>query len=124
MASDGRSFEDILSAVEGDEALRGASLAGSASGASTGGSAVQDGADAGAGASLLGAMPPELLAKLPQLLRALSTMTEPLPHAAGRPESPEALLCALRPYLNEQRRQLIDTMIRLARLSGTLGALR
>lgn len=110
----GRSFEDILTAVEQDEGLRGAALPG-AGGDGEG--------NAGEGASLLGGVPPELIAKLPQLLRALNTMTAPLPRDAGRPETPEALLCALRPYLNEQRRQLIDTMIRIARLSGTLGSL-
>ena len=113
----GRSFEDILTAVEADEGLRGAAGSKAAeAGESLGG--------ASDGASLVGAIPPELIAKLPLILKALNTMSAPLPQRVERPETPEALLCALRPYLNERRRQLLDTMIRIPRLSGTLGSLR
>ena len=118
MGAASRSFEDILTAVEQDEGLK------------SGGAAVADGDGHSSGTSgdttvgLGGMLPPELLSRLPMLLKAVQSMTEPMPRAAGRPATPEALLCALRPYLGERRQQALDAMIRISRLSGTLGALR
>lgn len=116
-----RSFEDILSAVEQDEALK---VGGETIGAETSGQEVGGGA-VGSGLAGLGSMiPPELLLRLPSLLKAVQSMTEPLPVSDSRPTTPVALLCALRPYMGVRRRQALDTMIRLSRLSDSLGALR
>lgn len=65
---------------------------------------------------------PELLSKLPMLLRAVQSLTEPPRGDDKPPRSPEALLCALRPYLNESRRRALDTMIRVTRLSDSLSS--
>lgn len=115
-----RSFEDILTAVEQDETLR-------ASGGNVEAEAVgkESGGAAGNGLAGLGSMiPPELLLRLPSLLKAVQSMTEPLPVSDSRPATPVALLCALRPYMGARRRHALDTMIRLSRLSDSLGALR
>ena len=67
---------------------------------------------------------PELMARLPALLRIVQTMTEPVSKGACvKPDTPVALLSALRPYLNEHRRQALDTMIRISRLSESLRSL-
>ena len=110
------SFEDILSDVENDPLLAAGQHAGTR-GAEQ--SPSDDSPLAGLG-SLLSR--PELLAKLPLLVKTVQTLTEPLPESKNdkRPDTPVALLCALRPYLNEQRRQALDTMIRVSRLSESL----
>ena len=107
-----RSFEEILTAVEQDERLRDGAASGEKSEAA-----------AGEGGAPLGGIPPELISKLPLILRAVNCMAAPMPHDGGRPKTPEGLLCALRPYLNERRRQAIDAMIRISRLGGSLGLL-
>jgi hypothetical protein len=110
------SFEDILSDVEND-----ASLASEESErAQTREGATPDESPLAGLGSLLSR--PELLAKLPLLVKTVQTLTEPLPESKNdkRPDTPVALLCALRPYLNEQRRQALDTMIRVSRLSESL----
>lgn len=117
------SLEEILTEIEQDEALR---TEGSSSQSQTAHTADQ-GEMAGEGSGGLGALlnHPELLAKLPMLLKAVQTLTEPV--AGGkdckRPDSPVALLCALRPYLNDNRRQALDTMIRVSKLSESLRSL-
>jgi hypothetical protein len=69
---------------------------------------------------------PELLAKLPLLLKAVQTLTEPAAKEKEikKPDTPVALLCALRPYLNEHRRQALETMIRVSKLSESLRSLQ
>lgn len=67
---------------------------------------------------------PELMSRLPALLRVVQTMTEPVSKGAcTKPDTPVALLSALRPYLNDHRRQALDTMIRISRLSESLRSL-
>ena len=111
-----RSLEDILKAVEQDETLRAAENVSSAA---------EEGATPSGGVGgLAGIIPPELMLRLPTLIKAVQRMTEPVPVSDHRPETPVALLCALRPYLNERRRRAVDTMIRISRLGDTLGHLR
>lgn len=118
-----RSFEEILTAVEQDEGLkRGEATVEDQE--TRDGTVGNDGADQGASAGLGMLLPPELMLRLPALLKAVGSMTEPMPRSTSRPATPEALLCALRPYLGERRQQAIDAMIRISRLSGTLGSLR
>ena len=112
-AKDGRAtLEDILAEVEQDATL-----------ATNGGADDAAGEERAQAVNGLGALlsHPELMAKLPTLLRAVQSLTEPMHGADRPPHSPEALLCALRPYLNESRRRALDTMIRIARLSDSLG---
>ena len=118
------SLEDIISAVEQDETLS----AGTPSpheeqpDAPSASSAEQGTADVGG----LGALfsQPELMARLPALLRIVQTMTEPVSKGVcTKPDTPVALLTALRPYLNDHRRQALDTMIRISRLSESLRSL-
>lgn len=114
MQKDGRAtLEDILTAVEQDATLA------SDGGASDTASGEEDAQTVNGVGALLSH--PELLARLPTLLRAVQSLTEPMHGADRPPRSPEALLCALRPYLSEPRRRALDTMIRIARLSDSLG---
>ncbi len=117
-------LEEILAAVEQDETLKS-----EASSASTSPEPSHEASGAeGDGLSGLGALlsRPELLAKLPLLLKAVQTLTEPTASEKEdkRPDTPVALLCALRPYLNEHRRQALDTMIRVSKLSESLRSLQ
>ncbi len=129
------SLEDILTAVEQDPTL---SAAESESGMSQAEQHTTDFsatfADGGASqkqeasaASGLGALfsQPDLLVKLPGLLRVVQSLTEPTSKGqTSKPGSPVTLLTALRPYLNDHRRQALDTMIRVSRLSESLKSLK
>ena len=119
-------LEELLAAVEQDVTLRGEASkeVGGAEGQPQGEAAFIS-ADGGAGG--LGALlsHPELLSKLPALIKVVQTLTEPTPKGElQRPATPVALLCALRPYLNDHRRQALDTMIRVSRLSESLRSLQ
>ena len=128
MASSARTLEEILTAVEQDDSLKQNM---DPSSMTTAQERVpresEDGAESqGQGSSMLGAMlsNPELISKLPSLMQAVKSLSEPMPKGTPhRPQSPEALLCALRPYLGERRRQAVDTMIRVSRLSTALRSL-
>lgn len=115
------SLEDIISAVEQDETLRTehpSEAQAPFEGARTQGEASELG---GLGALLA---QPELMARIPALLRIVQTMTEPVAKGeCKRPDSPVALLTALRPYLNDHRRQALDTMIRISRLGDSIRSL-
>jgi hypothetical protein len=115
------SFEEILAAVEQDPSLTSGQVP--EAGEKAPSASAEDSPLLGLG-SLLSR--PDLLAKLPLLLKTVQSLTEPLPEAKNdkRPDTPVALLCALRPYLNEQRRQALDTMIRVSRLSESLKSLQ
>lgn len=65
----------------------------------------------------------DLIGKLPQLLQVLQALREPPPPPPAPNPSPISLLNALRPYLNDRRRQALDTMIRLSKLNDSLHAL-
>lgn len=114
------SLEDIITAVEQDSTLSSESAPHSEEQPRP--FVDKEGADMGG----LGALfsQPELMARLPALLRIVQTMTEPVSKGACvRPDTPVALLTALRPYLNDHRRQALDTMIRISRLSESLKSL-
>ncbi|MBE6661276.1 MAG: hypothetical protein E7605_07745 [Ruminococcaceae bacterium] len=115
-------LEEILTSVEQDEALKDTPAE-----AVTEPATLENGASEEA-LSGLGALlsKPELLAKLPLLLKAVQTLTEPADggQEIKKPETPVALLCALRPYLNEHRRQALETMIRVSKLSESLRSLQ
>ena len=113
-------LEELLASVEADESLREADEA-------KGEDRPSATAASGEGTEGLGALfsNPELLSKLPALMRVVQTMTAPSPPLPDkRPQTPEALLCALRPYLSEGRRQALDAMIRISRLSESLRSLQ
>ena len=110
-------LEELLAAVEADDALKDADV-----GAQQTTLPKQGEAGEGLGALFSN---PELLGKLPALMRVVQTLTTPSPPMPDKkPQTPEALLCALRPYLSEGRRQALDTMIRISRLSETLRSLQ
>lgn len=115
------SLEDIISAVEQDGTLR--------EGQASEPQAPSEGARTEGEASELGGLgallsQPELMARIPALLRVVQSMTEPVAKGeCKRPDSPVGLLVALRPYLNDHRRQALDTMIRISRLSDSLRSL-
>lgn len=119
-SSDKHSFEELLAQVEGDPLL-----AAGQNDQTTEGETPVTGDLLGTG---LGGLlsNPELLAKIPLLLKTVQNLTEPLPEIQNdrRPDTPVALLCALRPYLGEHRRQALDTMIRVSRLSESLKSWR
>ncbi len=127
-----RSLEELLSMVEQDATLRGDSAV-SETQSNTTAEIKENQIDTAsppageAGAGILSAMlsRPELMAKLPTLLRAIQSMTEPMPAGEEtKPSTPLPLLCALRPYLNDHRKQAVDTMIRISKLSETLRTLQ
>ncbi len=66
-----------------------------------------------ASASPLGALPPDLLSKLPALMGALGPM---LGAGGGKKDEKTALLLALKPYMSPQRCDAIDKLIMLGRL--------
>lgn len=116
------SLEDIISAVEQDSTLR------DGQGSDEQPPSEQDAPTSAQPSDLggLGALlsQPELMARIPALLRIVQTMTEPPDKGeCKRPDSPVALLTALRPYLNDHRRQALDTMIRISRLGDSLKSL-
>lgn len=113
----GRSLEDILREVEQDDTLQAAEAAGTRE------TPAESTSEEGGIGSLLSH--PELIAKLPLLLRVVQSLGEKdLKLDDRRPDTPEPLLCALRPYLGQERRQAIDTMIRVSRLSASLKSLK
>ena len=115
------SFEKILASVEEDESLRHAENP--AQSLETESEAEPRTAEnSGLGAIL---SHPELLIKLPSLLKAVQELSKPttLP-VEKRPDTPVALLCALRPYLSEHRQRALDTMIRVSKLTETLRTMR
>ena len=120
MQDGGRSFEEILSSVEEDESLK--------SEVSQEGSTDQAASEqASPGGVGLGALfsHPELMAKLPVLLRAVQTLSEPTEKPTEkRPSTPAALLCALRPYLSESRQRTLDTMIKVSKLTEALRSMQ
>ena len=120
MQNGGRSFEEILSSVEEDEGLKnGASQVSVADPAAN-----EQTVPVGAGLGTLFAHP-ELISKLPILLRAVQTLSEPTEKPTEkRPSTPAALLCALRPYLSESRQRTLDTMIKVSKLTEALRSMQ
>lgn len=107
-------LDDILTQVEQDESLRD----GGAPKASTA-TAAPGGAGIGELLSQAG-----LMQQLPTLLKLFQTLREPPRHdEPSRAGAELALLSALRPYLNDNRRQILDMMIQISRLSDSLRSL-
>ena len=71
--------------------------------------------------SLLGAVPPELLAKLPALMGALGPI---LGTGGGKNDEKTQLLLALKPYMSPQRCDAIDKLIMLGRIGEVFKQLR
>lgn len=70
-------------------------------------------------------IPPELLAKLPQIMSSLSSKKgEARKDEKGTENKRRALLSALKPFLSEKRRSLIDSLIQLEGLAGVLDAFK
>ncbi len=72
-------------------------------------------------ASAQPALPPELMAKLPELVSTLA----PVLHGGQSPKKPThdkrtALLLALRPYLSENRCEAIDYITRIGKLGDVI----
>ena len=74
-----------------------------------------------AGASLLGALPPDLMGKLPALMGALGPM---LGKGDAKKDEKTALLLALKPYMSPQRCDAIDKLIMLGRVGEVFKQLR
>lgn len=77
----------------------------------------------GADAGLFGAIPPELLTKLPALMSALG----PIAKGTGGKDCKDdktALLLALKPYMSPGRCDAIDKLIMLGRLGEIMRQLR
>ncbi len=79
----------------------------------------------GADAGLLGAIPPELLAKLPALMSAIGPMIKGGGSGAGESKDDRtALLLALKPYMSPGRCDAIDKLIMFGRISEIMRQLR
>lgn len=72
---------------------------------------------------LLGALPPDLIGKLPALMSALGPMMGGGIGSAGKDDK-TALLLALKPYMSPQRCDAIDKLIMFSRLGQILQQLR
>ena len=93
MQSGHSTLEELLTSIETDDTLKG----GQEETEQTIGQSDDRSGEQGAGLRAL-LSNPELLAKLPALIKVVQTLTTPSPPVADkRPETPEALLCALRP---------------------------
>ena len=80
-------------------------------------------APVGADAGLLGALPPEMLAKLPALMSAIGPMLKG-GGAGGCKDDKTALLLALKPYMSPGRCDAIDKLIMFGRISEIMRQLR
>ena len=73
-------------------------------------------------------IPPEILEKLPQMMSALSGISgiseKSTDFSSGKNTQRAALLKALKPYLSERRRSVIDGMIGMEGIARVLGTLK
>ena len=75
-------------------------------------------------------IPPEILAKLPQMMSALSGISKSAPSGVSSPLSSDkdnrrsALLKALRPYMSDRRQTVIDGMLRMESIAKVLGTMK
>ena len=73
---------------------------------------------------------PDLMTKLPEVISVLRPMMEGKGNGEKKGQTPHsndkrtALLCALKPYLSQSRREAIDYIIRISRMSGIISHLR
>lgn len=81
----------------------------------------QSGEAVSASTSVLGALPPELLGKLPALIGALAPA---LGADSGKKDQKTALLLSLKPYMSPQRCDAIDKLIMLGRIGEVMKQLR
>ena len=80
-------------------------------------------APVGADAGLLGALPPEMLTKLPALMSAIGPLLGGK-GAADCKDDKTALLLALKPYMSPQRCDAIDKLITFGHLGEIMRQLR
>lgn len=73
---------------------------------------------------MLGALPPDLLGKLPVLMSALGPMMNGKPGGGGIKDDKTTLLLALKPYMSPQRCDAIDKLIMFNRLGEIIRQLR
>ena len=73
------------------------------------------------GSSAIGALPQDLIGKLPALMSALGPM---LGKADGKKDEKTALLLALKPYMSPERCDAIDKLIMFGRISEVMKQLR
>lgn len=73
---------------------------------------------------MLGALPPDMLSKLPVLMSALGPMMGGKPGGGGVKDDKTALLLALKPYMSPQRCDAIDKLIMFNRLGEIMRQLR
>ena len=73
------------------------------------------------GTSVLGALPPDLMGKLPALMSALGPM---LGKANGKKDEKTALLLALKPFLSPHRQTAVDSIMRVSQLGHILQQLK
>ena len=78
---------------------------------------------AGADAGLLGALPPELLTKLPALMSAIGPMVKGK-GAGDCKDDKTALLLALKPYMSPKRCEAIDKLIMFGRIGEIMRQLK
>lgn len=74
-----------------------------------------------AGGSLLGALPPELISKLPMLMNTLGAIQG---KDGGKRDEKTALLLALKPYMSPERCDAIDKLITVCRFGEIFKQLR
>lgn len=74
-----------------------------------------------AGSSVLGALPPDLMGKLPALMSTLGPL---LGKTDGKKDDKTALLLALKPYMSPERCDAIDKLIMFGRISEVMKQLR
>ena len=88
------------------------------SGETAGDGEVVSGGDPGEVASPVAML--QLADKLPALMSALGSKKS----SSKETPDPQALLCALRPYLNDRRREAVDGMLQLWKIRALLQILR
>ena len=71
--------------------------------------------------ALLGALPPDLITKLPALMDAIGPL---LGAGSGKKDEKTALLLALKPYMSPERCDAIDKLIMFGRISEVMKQLR
>ncbi len=75
---------------------------------------------------------PEMLEKLPQMLSVMKPMlaglSQPKPSTPSHKQDPQTcrdnLLLSLKPFLSPERREAVDTILRISRLGTVLGQLK
>ena len=67
---------------------------------------------------------PELMSKLPEVLEAIKPLVNTGKPHSDAPDKRLALLCALKPYMSEHRREAIDYITKINKLGGLFNNLK